>query len=236
MEPSPHAMTSLTDEEIIRRVRAGETALFEALMRRHNPRVYRVARAILGNEADVEDVMQETYLSAYAHLEQFAGRSSFVTWLMRIAAHAAAARGRRTVRDLFASFDAAVAPATDASGAGARPPREHPDMDGLDPERRLLQGEVRELLDQALDALSPDSRMVFVLREIEGLDTAETAEALGVSEEAVRTRLLRARGTLRRDLARAGVETPDAYRLHLDRCDRVVGGVLPRLAALSRGV
>src|SRR5262245_3434319 len=225
MEPSPTAHVSQTDEEIVHRVLAGEAALFEVLMRRHNPRVYRVARAILGSDSEVEDVMQEAYLSAYSHLGQFAGRSLFSTWLMRIAAHAAAARGRRTVRDLFA-LDAAW---RGASAGGARPAREEADRGALDPERQVLQGEVRALLEQALDALSPDSRAVFVLREVEGLDTAGTAEVLGVSEETVRTRLLRARGMLRRELSRAGIETADAYRLHLLRCDRVVQGVLPHL-------
>jgi len=230
MEPSPHANASLTDEEIVRRVRGGEPALFEVLMRRYNQRLYRVARAILGSDAEVEDVMQEAYLRAYAHLGQFAGRSRFSTWLTRIAAHAAAARGRQTTCDLFATYDdVAAAALSGASGGGSRPPREDADPGAIDPERRLLQGEVRALLEQALDRLTPDTRSVFVLREVEGLDTAETAEALGVSEEAVRTRLLRARAMLRRDLSRAGIETAAAYRLHLERCDRVVGGVLPHL-------
>lgn len=212
----------LDDDEIVRRVRAGEAALFEVLMRRYNQRLYRVARAILGNDAEVEDVMQETYLRAYSRLGQFAGRARFSTWLTRIAAHEAAARNRRSIRDLFAPFDAFVR----ASRSG---PAGHAST-GLDPERRLLQEEARALLERALDALTPDARAVFVLREVEGLDTAETAEVLEVSEEAVRTRLLRARSMLRRELSRrAGIEDAGAYRLHLTRCDRVVHGVLPRL-------
>jgi len=221
----PPDEAALDDDEIVRRVRAGEVAQFEVLMRRYNQRLYRVARAILGNDAEVEDVMQETYLRAYSRLGQFAGRARFSTWLTRIAAHEAAARGRRSIRDLFAPFDAFVR----ASRSGVA---RDPASPGLDPERRLLQEEARALLERALDALTPDARAVFVLREIEGLDTAETAEVLEVSEEAVRTRLLRARAMLRRELSRrAGIEDAGAYRLHLTRCDRVVRGVLPRLPA-----
>jgi len=211
---SPNAGSSLTDEEIVAMVRAGHVALFEVLMRRYNQRLYRIARSILHGHEEVEDVMQETYLRAYAHLGQFAGRARFSTWLTRIAVHEAATRARR-----------------------APPPAGIPlvyevEIPGADdtPEQEVLRGEAQVLLDRAIEALPRDERAVFILREVEELDTAETAAVLAVSQEAVRTRLVRARARLRRDLyQRAGATTAAAFRLHLEICDRVVQGVLPRL-------
>jgi RNA polymerase sigma-70 factor (ECF subfamily) len=101
-------------------------------------------------------------------------------------------------------------------------------------ELRLFEGELRALLDHAVDALPPDYRAVFVLREVEEMDTAETADALGVSQEVVRARLMRARATLRKDLyRRAGVTTADVFHLHLTRCDRVVQAVIPRIVPVA---
>jgi hypothetical protein len=96
--PPPGGRPTASDEEIVARVRAGETPLFELLMRRHNQRLYRVARSILRNEPEAEDVMQQAYLSAFAHLDQFEGRARFSTWLTRIAVHEASARARRRAR------------------------------------------------------------------------------------------------------------------------------------------
>jgi RNA polymerase sigma-70 factor (ECF subfamily) len=211
----------------VSRVKAGDTALFEVLMRRYNRRLFRATRAILRNDAEAEDVMQQAYLNAYAHLGQFAGRASFATWLTRIAVHEASARVRRrrsaegeSMRDR--SEDAA---ASLADG-------------GPDPEAQLLAGEVRGLLEAAIDALPERYRLTFVLREVEGLGTAETAESLGISEEVVKTRLSRARAMLRSELCRrAGDEIAAAFSFHLSRCDRVVAAVMalvPPLDAAGR--
>ena len=214
--------SSLSDEEIVRRVRAGATSLFEVLMRRYNQRLYRVARSILGSEIEAEDVMQEAYVRAFEHLDQFAGRSRFSTWLTKIVVHEASARRRKAGR--FQAFDA------------PRPRRgsEEPStrmMSFGNPESRLFDREVRLLLEHAMDALPEEYRAVFVLREIEEMDTGEAAEALGVTEEVVRTRLMRARAMLREDLyRRAGVTTAGLFSLHLARCDRVVHAVMPRIA------
>jgi RNA polymerase sigma-70 factor, ECF subfamily len=213
---------ALSDDEIVRRVRAGETSLFEILMRRYNPRLYRVARSILGNEAEAEDVMQEAYVRAFEHLDQFAGRALFSTWLTKIVVNEATARRRRSLRyqALGSRVGAASLSPSRARFVGA--------------EFRLFAGELRALLDRAVDALPPDYRAVFVLREVEEMDTAETADALGVSQEVVRTRLMRARVTLRKDLyRRAGVTTADVFHLHLVRCDRVVQAVIPRIVPVA---
>lgn len=209
----------LSDEEVVERVKAGETGLFEVLMRRYNQRVYRVARAILGNDLEAEDVMQEAYVRAYAHLDQFAHRASFPTWLTRIAVHEALARVRRARRFEVLEPESEPPP---ADGTGATQER--------DPERRLFDHEMKGFLEAAIGGLSRDYRTVFVLREVEGLSTAETAECLGVSEEVIRTRLHRARALLRDDLYdRAGAASPAAFQFGASRCDRIVAAVLRRI-------
>jgi RNA polymerase sigma-70 factor (ECF subfamily) len=211
----------ISDDEVVARVLAGETALFEVLMRRYNQRVYRAARAILGNDLEAEDVMQDAYVRAYAHLAQFERRASFATWLTRIAVHEALARARRAGRH-------------DSLDAEEDPPALHtvvPVVAHRDPERRMFDHEMRALLEAAIGGLSRDYRTVFVLREVEGMSTAETAEALGLSEDVVKTRLHRARGLLRDALyERAGASTPAAFQFEAPRCDRVVNAVMRRIA------
>ena len=211
----------LADEEVVARVRAGEIALFEVLMRRYNQRVYRVARSILGNDTEAEDVMQEAYVRAYAHLDQFAGRAAFSTWLTRIAVYEAMARLRRSSR-----FETAQPHHGEEGGD----PAPEVASEARDPERQMFDQEVRTLLEAAIDSLPRDSRAVFTLREIEGMDTAETAACLGVSEDVVKTRLHRARALVRQDLyRRAGATSAAAFQFHLSRCDRLVDAVLARI-------
>src|SRR5687767_12532312 len=197
---------TLTDEQVVADVLKGQTALFEVLMRRYNERVYRAVRAILRDEAEAEDVMQQAYLNAYAHLRQFDGRAKFSTWLTRIAINEALARVRR--RRSYEPFDEETSQVDrDAFGPGGRvladPAR--------NPERAAVTKELRDLLEWAIDGLPDGAREVFVLREVEGLSTAEAAAALDVSEDVVKTRLSRARSALRRLIVdRTGVATPDA--------------------------
>src|SRR5262249_17132395 len=180
----------MPDEEVVGRVLAGEAELFEILMRRYNKRLYRVARAILGSDAEAEDVMQDAYVRAYAHLDQFANRAKFSTWLTKIAVHEALARARRARR--FEAIDSRM----ESDGDGMIPFV----SSALDPERQLFDQEMKALLEAALDSLPEESRAVFVLREVEGMSTVETAGALGISEEAVKTRLHRARAMLQGQL------------------------------------
>jgi RNA polymerase sigma-70 factor (ECF subfamily) len=209
---------SLTDDEVVRRVLDGETMLFEVLMRRYNQRLYRVARAILRDDAEAEDVMQHAYVAAYAHLAQYAGRARFSTWLTRIAVHEALARARRRHRE-----------------SQTAPPWE-PDVDATsllasswpDPEQQVLDGELRSLLESAIEALPMGYRSVFVLRDVEGMSTGETAACLGLSEDVVKTRLHRARSQLRRELFQRDALAA-TYSFHLTRCNRVVRAVFERL-------
>jgi RNA polymerase sigma-70 factor, ECF subfamily len=211
-----------TDEEIVRQVLAGDTALFAVLMRRYNERLYRAARSIIRDDREAEDVMQQAYVNAYSHLQQFDGRARFGTWLTRIAVHEALSRVRR--RGRYEPFDDGLTNVEPFQPFDAH----------QNPERQAFNGELRELLEWAIDGLPDGAREVFVLREIEGLSTAETAEALEVSEDVVKTRLSRARAALRRVLLEhAGATAPHAFRFYRPRCDRVVADVMHRIAELN---
>ncbi|HYW48494.1 MAG TPA: RNA polymerase sigma factor [Bryobacteraceae bacterium] len=216
------AWAGTPDEEVVERVRAGETALYEILMRRYNQRLYRVARSILRNDADAEDVMQEAYVRAYEHLNQFAGEAGFSTWLTKIAVYEALGRLRcsgRTER-LDSVLDADLYIRAKVSSRTR------------DPERQAYDHELRLVLERAIGALPEIYRLVFVLRTVEGLAVAETAACLGIGAEAVKIRLHRARSLLRKDLRhRAGVVTAEAFPFHLSRCDRVVEAVFQRIAS-----
>jgi RNA polymerase sigma-70 factor, ECF subfamily len=210
----------LSDEQVVDRVLAGQTALFEVLMRRHNERIFRAARAILKDEGEAEDVMQQAYVNAYTHLRQFDRRSLFSTWLTRIAVHEALARARR--RGRYLAMDPEPRFAADVPGAASVTP---------DPERLAFSRELGSLMENAIDRLPDGSREVFVLRQIEGLSTAEVADVLGVSESVVKTRFSRARAALRRDLRdRARIGAANAFRFLRPRCDRVVAAVLARIS------
>ena len=209
-----------SDEDVIREVLAGNTGMFELLMRRYNERVYRAARSIVRGEQDAEDVMQQAYVNAFKQLRQFNGSARFSTWLTRIAINESLARVRRQCRY----------PTCNLEDAHVQPfiPRGTAD----DPERQAFTRELRTMLEWAIDALPPGLREVFVLREVEGMNTAETAECLGLSDDVVKTRLSRARAALRRLLlARTGATALDAFRFRRPRCDRIVAAVLARVSA-----
>jgi RNA polymerase sigma-70 factor (ECF subfamily) len=213
-------LQALPDEQVVARVLSGETELFEILMRRYNQRLYRVARAILFDDAEAEDVMQDAYVRAWSHLDQFAGRSSFATWLTRIAVHEALARARRG-RRLVQIED--ISPRTEGTMKPLSPTE-------AGPEQRAIQRDLQNTLEVAMGALSESFRSVLMLREVEGLSTAETAECLGISESLVKTRLHRARAALRREMEnRSRAALSEAFPFHLSRCDRVVATVFARI-------
>ena len=213
----------LSDEEVVARVLAGETGMFEMVMRRHNQRLYRVARAILRNDGEAEDVMQDAYVRAYEHLNQFAGRAKFSTWLTRIAVHEALARQRRGNR--YQELE----PMSE---------REGDPMDRFasltpNPEQQASNSEIRRLLEEAVDNLPDSYRTVFMLRDIEEMSTTDAADVLEITEENVKVRLHRARALLRKSLyARAGMQKKEAFNFHAMRCDRVVKNVFERIQKL----
>ena len=210
----------MSDEEVVARVLAGETAMFEIIMRRHNQRLYRVARAILRNDAEAEDVMQDAYVRAYEHLHQFAGRAKFSTWLTRIAVHEALARQHRSNRYQE------LQPMSELEGD----PMDRFASLALDPEQQTSNSEIRRLLEEAVEKLPDAYRTIFMLRDVEEMSTSDTAEVLEITEDNVKVRLHRARALLRKSLyERAGMERKEAFNFHAARCDRVVKNVFARI-------
>jgi RNA polymerase sigma-70 factor, ECF subfamily len=210
------------DDEVVAEIRGGNRASFEVLMRRYNQRLYRVARAIVGDDAEAEDVMQQGYVNAYLHLEQFAERALFSTWLIRIVINEALSRVKTAGR--MQRLDDL------SNGTGATIDRmRSPEPD---PEQRAYSSELAQVIEKAVATLPDTFRGVFVLRDIEGMSTLETAECLGLNADTVKTRLHRARALLRRELtARVGASASAAFRFHASRCDRVVAAVFAGLEA-----
>jgi len=211
----------LSDEEVARRVLDGETALFEIIMRRYNQRLYRIARGILRDDAEAEDVMQDAYVRAYTHLGQFAGRSQFSTWLTRIAIHEALSRVRRRQR-----MDQ-LGPEESSDGESGM----NLMASSLNPEEQTSAAELGKALETAILAIPEQYRLVLMLRDVEQMNTSETAAALELTEENVKVRLHRARALVRKELfARAGAEAQSAFGFMGVRCDRVVARVLERIS------
>lgn len=206
------------DQQIINRVLQGDLAAFELLMRRYNQRLFRVTRGIVTNAATAEEVVQEAYLSAFANLHTFEGRSSFATWLTRIAIHAAMARIKRE-KPMFdyqgqePAFDHRVTHHTNTS-----------------PDELVSNRELGNVLTDAIDALPVELRSVFVCRVVEQIDTRTTATCLDLSEANVNVRLHRARAQLRKTIDQIlGVEARQLFQFDGKRCDRMVQNVLHKI-------
>jgi RNA polymerase sigma-70 factor (ECF subfamily) len=210
---------------LVERARAGDAIAFELIMRRYNRRLFRLARSVLRNAAEAEDVVQETYVRAYARLGDFVGPHGFSTWLGRIAMNEAL--GRLRGRDRVVSLDDYV-----KWGEGQSDVRRVETLMAHqpDPERMAGDGELRRLLEQSIDRLPDEFRVVFVLRAVEGLSVAETAESLSILPQTVRTRFHRARRLLQEALgARFEALMPTAFEFGGERCDRIVATALRRL-------
>ena len=187
------------DVELVRLAKTGELDAFETLTNRYEQRVYGLAMRMLRQEQDAEDVTQQTFLSVLENLEEFRGEASFSTWVLRIASHAALKIIRKRKRLNTVSLEEATEPSDDLNSIP------HPEFIAdwrQSPEHLVEQNEVRRLLDDALTRLDEKHRLVFLLRDVEGLSVRETAEALELSEGNVKVRLLRARLQLREDLTR----------------------------------
>lgn len=194
-------MTSASDPEVfdeaalVARARGGDQAAFTELVNKYERKVFRIARHITNSQEDAEDVLQETFLKAYSHLDSFEGQSKFYTWLVRIAVNEALMKLRKRKTDRAVSLDEQLDTGEDTLV------REIAVWDE-DPEQKYSQEELREILDNAVQSLRPPFRTVFVLRDIEDLSTEDTAKALDLSIPAVKSRLLRARLQLREKLTK----------------------------------
>jgi RNA polymerase sigma-70 factor, ECF subfamily len=212
---------TLSDPEIVRRVLDGERELFEILMRRHNQRLYRVARSVLNNDTEAEDVLQESYVRAFTKLEQFQGKSQLSTWLSKIVLYEALARLRkkRRIVDAGALVDLEAKMGTPAQNET--------------PQDTVLRAEATKVMEDAINSLPRKYRAVVVMREVEGLNISETAENLGLTEQTVKTRLFRAHSMLRKQIGKElGSNMSQVYSFMNERCDRLVEKVMSRIRTL----
>jgi RNA polymerase sigma-70 factor, ECF subfamily len=192
----PRVGEPVTDEQLlVQAAKRGDVRAFEDLVRRYDRNVFRIAQHITQNREDAEDVVQDAFLKAYENLDQFQGQSKFYTWLVRIAVNEALMKLRKRRPERMVSLDEEVKTEDDTL------PREVADWTP-NPEQQYTQSELRDILSRTIQGLPPGFRTVFVLRDVEGLSTEETAEALDLSIPAVKSRLLRARLQLRDRLSR----------------------------------
>jgi RNA polymerase sigma-70 factor, ECF subfamily len=213
-EPALPSSDPLSDSELVARIRGGDARAMETLMRLNNRKLYRTARAILRDDAEAEDAVQDGYIRAFRAIERFRGESKLSTWLVRIVANEALMRRRRSVAAEVVPIDAEVLVSNEPA-----------------PEGEALRGEMRRLLEARIDQLPDGYRAVFVLRALEELSVEETAAALGVPEPTVRTRFFRARSLLREALARdIDLTLEDAFAFAGERCNRIVAKVLAAIA------
>lgn len=214
-----NAPGSLPDKEIVRRILAGDGSSFELLMRRYNQRVFRVVRSIVRDDDEAEDVVQESYVRAFEHLSQFAGRATFATWLTKIAVNEALARKRRHKVIQYMDLD-------DPKNVNLHPHHVNGQAD-----HRACNSELRAVLTHAIDSLPDELRTVFTLRVVEELDTDETAACLEISESNVKVRLHRARSLLKERIdEQIGAGVRQVYQFDGERCDRIVKSILERLS------
>jgi RNA polymerase sigma-70 factor, ECF subfamily len=222
--PSP-AISQLADGELVARTARGDQAAFEAMMRRYNGKLFRIARSILKDDTEAEDALQDAYLQAYRRIDEFRGDAQLATWLTRIVINQALMRLRKQKRDRV------VVPFRDRSATSAREEIEDvADQQAESPSTAVLRAEVRRMLERRIDELPVAFRTVFVMREVEDMTVQEIAACLSIPETTVRTRLFRARALLRQSLERdVDAATADIFGFAGARCDRIVAAVLERV-------
>ncbi len=219
----PIAPVGSTEAELVRRARERDEAAIRSIMQSNNRRLYRLARGILRNDSEAEDVVQETYVRAFTHLQDFRGDSSFATWLGRIAINEALGRLRRQ----HASVEWTSLPPGTLEAQIIQFPLS---AASEDPEKSMAQREIQHVVEHAIDDLPEAFRIVFITRVIEGMNVEETAEILGLKPETVKTRLHRARTMLRDHVeSKIGPVVMEAFPFAGRRCERLTEAVLKRL-------
>jgi RNA polymerase sigma-70 factor (ECF subfamily) len=203
----------MNEEKIIELIKNGDTKQYELIIRKYNQRLYRIARAIIKEDSEVEDILQDTYLKAYQALSQFQNKSQFSTWITRILINNANARLKKKQR--IESTDS-------LSWLEDRMVED----DLTTPDNRTSNLELKKILEESIDNLPESLRTVYVMREIEGLNVLETAQCLDISEENVKTRLHRAKAFLKEELYKRTKGDIELFRFGLERCDRVAMAVM----------
>jgi len=222
-------LEALGERELVQLARAGVGSAFRAIIQRNNRRLFRVARSILKDDSEAEDVVQEVYARAFEHISEFRGDSTLATWLTRIAINEAQGRLRRQ----RPAVDLAM---IESEQKGMSEVISFPlASSNADPERVAAQREVRRLMERAIDELPDAFRVVFVMRLVEEMSVEETASFLGLREETVKTRLHRARNLLRRALdEQLAPALKDSFPFDGARCARISDVVLKRLGLTER--
>jgi RNA polymerase sigma-70 factor, ECF subfamily len=216
-------LNDLPDDSLVERARDHDLAAFEALMRRHNRRLFRVTRGVLRDSDEAQDAVQEAYLRAFTRLDTYQPTGKFGAWLTRVALNEALMMRRRSPVENVSLDEIGE----EAVAAGDAATADTPSAD-----QYVEAAHARALLERAIDALPENFRMVFLMRAVEGLDVRETAESLGINPNTVRTRLFRAQRILRGDLSRRlQTESSEVFDFGAERCDAVVAAVFERLAA-----
>jgi len=214
--------TQAPADDLVARARGRDEAAIRAIIKDNNRLLYRLARGILRNDAEAEDVVQETYVRAFTHLDSFRGDSSLSTWLSRIAMNEALGR----LRSQRPSVELASLP----PGAIEAQIIQFPLVSPADPEKTMAQREIQHVVERAIDELPEPFRLVFITRVVEGMNVEETAEILDLKPETVKTRLHRARAMLRENVERKiGPVAMEAFPFAGKRCERLTEAVLKRL-------
>jgi RNA polymerase sigma-70 factor (ECF subfamily) len=229
MKPMPHAAVPMTDSrtdgDLVQSLLRGDASAFEAIMRRHNRLMFRTARGIVGDDAEAQDVVQEAYLRAFTAIAAWRGEAALSTWLARIAINVALSVQRRKGRWIE------MRDPEEGAGSGGEPLHGLHAHSPASPEQQTEQAQMRRLLEQAINRLPPIYRSVFMLRAVEEMSVEDTADALAVSADVVKTRFLRARAMLREQLGAELAPTQGLYAFAGHRCDAVVAAVLAQLHA-----
>jgi RNA polymerase sigma-70 factor (ECF subfamily) len=208
----------LDDNGIVEKILNGERDLFEILMRRHNQRLYRVARSVLNHDEEAEEVLQESYVRAFTKLDQFRGQAKLSTWLSKIVLYEALSRLRKKRRIVEVGTVSELETKMGVSEQNKTPQDE------------MMRNETIQIMEKAINALPAKYRSVLVMREVEGLNVAETADHLGLTEQTVKTRLFRAHSILRKQITQElGQNLSSVYSFMNERCDRIVQNVMLRV-------
>jgi RNA polymerase sigma factor (sigma-70 family) len=210
------------ETEIIQKILRGEKALFEVLIRKNNSLLYKTGRSFGYNHEDTQDLMQETYINAFLHLSGFESRSSFTTWILKIMFHNCYRK-----KEKFSYRNEVVAASSISDNAIPM----YSEKNSTDPTRNIVSRELGQVIERSLQTMPLEYRMVFSLREISGLNVAETAAAMDISESNVKVRLNRAKAMLRKEVEKT-YSSADLYDFHLVYCDHVVTKVMDQISKL----
>ncbi|MGW9686071.1 RNA polymerase sigma factor [Flagellimonas sp. 2504JD1-5] len=208
----------LQESEIIKRILAGERELYEILLRRNNQKLFRVVRSYIKDESEVEDIMQNTYLKAFEKLYQFKHSSAYGTWLIRIGINEVLARLKEK--------DRVVHLYQRPSEAKQNTILEIPDQNQLNPEKRIIRNEAKQLLENAIDALDTKYKTVYILKEIEEMSINDISDCLNITKSNVKVRLHRAKNTLKEKLYELTTNKEDVFGFGFSRCDNITDKVM----------